>query len=733
MWNIRLKALVLLVVCGLASGLGWDSTPAFAGTVQYSYDALGRLSSVTYADGSTTNYGYDPAGNRTQVTINAQGPAGTLIATPPAIALGQSSVLSWTSIRASTASIDNSVGPVSPASGGSITVTPGSTKTYNLTLVGAGGTTTIPAAVTVVSPLDGTLTAAATTIAPGGSTSLSWTSSNATTASIDHGVGFVTPVIGGSVPVSPTANTTYTLTLTNALLATLQKQVTVNIAAAPTGNFSAQDVLITVGHSTVLTWSSANAVSATIDHGVGTVTPVAGGSVTVSPTTPTTYTLTLTNAVGASITKTVTVNVVPPATGSFSASATTITIGGSTTLSWTSANALTVRIDNQVGSVSPLAAGSVTVSPSATTTYTLHISNTAGTDTTFSITINVVPVVGGSFSASSSTITTGSGTTLSWSGTGAVSASINNGIGSVSPSGGSRTVYPNASTTYVLTLTNAAGSSSTYQVPITVVGFPSGSFWPGTGTITSGNATTLNWSSSNAVSAAIDNSIGTVYPASGGSITASPFSTTTYTLTLTNAAGTTAAYQTTITAVPSPSGSFGATPSVIAPGGSSTLSWSSSSAVSASIDNGIGSVSPASSGNYSVSPTATTTYTLTLTNAAGSTTTRSATVSLNRPPVAPAYYPTYAATTANCDQPILSVNVLQYASDPDGDAVTLLSATNGASGTTTVSGGNVTYNSSRCYRGGTKTDSFTYTVTDTHGATTTGTVNVTMNITSSNQ
>lgn len=41
---------------------------AFAGTDTYTYDTLGRLTGVTYADGSSITYAYDDAGNRTTVS-----------------------------------------------------------------------------------------------------------------------------------------------------------------------------------------------------------------------------------------------------------------------------------------------------------------------------------------------------------------------------------------------------------------------------------------------------------------------------------------------------------------------------------------------------------------------------------------------------------------------------------------------------------------------------------------
>jgi YD repeat-containing protein len=43
---------------------------AHAGSVSYSYDALGRLASTVYTDGTSTTtitYSYDAAGNRTSV------------------------------------------------------------------------------------------------------------------------------------------------------------------------------------------------------------------------------------------------------------------------------------------------------------------------------------------------------------------------------------------------------------------------------------------------------------------------------------------------------------------------------------------------------------------------------------------------------------------------------------------------------------------------------------------
>jgi YD repeat-containing protein len=58
----------------LAAGLCAAALAAHAGSVSFSYDALGRLASTVYSNGSSTTtitYSYDPAGNRTSVVTTS--------------------------------------------------------------------------------------------------------------------------------------------------------------------------------------------------------------------------------------------------------------------------------------------------------------------------------------------------------------------------------------------------------------------------------------------------------------------------------------------------------------------------------------------------------------------------------------------------------------------------------------------------------------------------------------
>ena len=129
-------------------------------------------------------------------------------------------------------------------------------------------------------------------------------------------------------------------------------------------------------------------------------------------------------------------------------------------------------------------------------------------------------------------------------------------------------------------------------------------------------STTLTWSSNNADSCVIESGVGAVDV--NGSIQVFPTETTTYTITATGPGGT-ATDSITITVndpYAPPAIEISAIPASIEQGEFATLSWTSTDAQSAHIDNGIGVVSV--NGSTNVSPTATTTYTITVTGSTGS-------------------------------------------------------------------------------------------------------------------
>lgn len=123
--------------------------------------------------------------------------------------------------------------------------------------------------VTPTSPAPGTptvnLNATLTTITTGNSTTLSWTSTNASNCTATGGTGWAgTKSASGSVTVSPTSNTTYSIYCTSSLgvnSSTVPRAITVN--PLPTVLLTASPTSIYTGNSSNLTWTSTNATGCT--------------------------------------------------------------------------------------------------------------------------------------------------------------------------------------------------------------------------------------------------------------------------------------------------------------------------------------------------------------------------------------------------------------------------------------------------------------------------------------
>src|ERR1035441_8254617 len=169
--------------------------------------------------------------------------------------------------------------------------------------------------------------------------------------------------------------------------------------------------------------------------------------------------------------------------------------------------------------------GTITITP----TLTVACSNTA-------------PVIG-AFTASPASITSGQGSVLSWSLSGADTVSIDNGIGPESnASSSSATVSPSQTTSYTLTAINYIGTT-TAQTTVTVTAPPSGGgggggvisapsirfFSASPASMLSGQSSTLSWSLTGASTISITPAVstGSLNPISG-TATVTPTSTTTY-------------------------------------------------------------------------------------------------------------------------------------------------------------------------------------------------------------
>ena len=133
--------------------------------------------------------------------------------------------------------------------------------------------------------------------AAGGTVTLAWVTSGATTLAIDNGVGDVSGSTSKTVSVS--ANTSFRLTATNAT-GSVSASTAVTVAALPAPtitSFTATPAALPAsGGAVTLAWASTDAATLSIDNGVGVVT---GTTVVASVTANTTFTLTATNPTGA--------------------------------------------------------------------------------------------------------------------------------------------------------------------------------------------------------------------------------------------------------------------------------------------------------------------------------------------------------------------------------------------------------------------------------------------------
>ena len=161
---------------------------------------------------------------------------------------------------------------------------------------------------TVTTPPTLALSASPTTVNAGQSSTLTWSSTNATACSASGAWSGSEPTSGSISTGALNQSSTYSLTCTGSSgSATASATVTVNTAVVPTVSLSASPATISSGQSSTLSWSSTNASACTASGSwSGSITT--SGSKSVAPTATSTYSLTCTGS-GGSATASTTVTV----------------------------------------------------------------------------------------------------------------------------------------------------------------------------------------------------------------------------------------------------------------------------------------------------------------------------------------------------------------------------------------------------------------------------------------
>ena len=153
-----------------------------------------------------------------------------------------------------------------------------------------------------------------------------------------------------------------------------------------------------------------------------------------------------------------------PVVNSFSANKSSIDAGETAILTWNTTNANSLTISPGLGTVA--ASGSTTVTPTATTTYTLMASGKSGSTVSATATVTVMPRIPSTINISQPTIQKGQATSLSWNAPGALRVYIT-GVGDVGVKGTTQ-VAPDKTAIYTLTTTYVDGTTQSISVTVNV-------------------------------------------------------------------------------------------------------------------------------------------------------------------------------------------------------------------------------------------------------------------------
>ncbi len=253
-------------------------------------------------------------------------------------------------------------------------------------------------------------------------------------------------------------------------------------SGAPTITLQPQSATVTVGQTAMFTVGASGAATLTYQWSKsGTAISGATASsyttpATVSTDNGSTFTVKVTNGAGSATSNaaTLTVNAaaVAPTIGTQPQNA-TVTVGQTAKFSVVASGSatLTYQWSNSGTAISGATASSYTTPATVSTdngsTFTVKVTNTAGSATSnaATLTVNAAAATITSFKASPTAVSPGSSSTLSWVTTGATSIAITPGTFTSTSASGSTSVSPTATTTYTL---RATPGSATATATVTV-------------------------------------------------------------------------------------------------------------------------------------------------------------------------------------------------------------------------------------------------------------------------
>jgi gliding motility-associated-like protein len=341
--------------------------------------------------------------------------------------------------------------------GSNITVCPASTTNYTLTVTDANGCTATDN-ITVFTSTASVTASPDVNICTGNSTVLFASGPNGNTYNWTPN-GTLTGSSTANPTATPPSTTTYTVTATNTSGCTAVDSVVVTVSPAPPITVSNDTSMCAGGSATLV---ASGATSYTWNPGNFTTS-----SITVSPNSTTTYTVTGNNSNCLS-TDSVTVSINPPPYV-FAGPDFSVCNGSQATMnvSTTGTSYLWTPTTGIIGSNSTQ---NVVIAPTSNTSYTVTVTGPGGCISTDTINVSVNAIPNVTASSPDNTICSGLSTTVNAGG--ATSYSWIPTTGLSSPTSGSSTANPSTTTTYQVIGTDANGCMDTASITITVNPLP---------------------------------------------------------------------------------------------------------------------------------------------------------------------------------------------------------------------------------------------------------------------
>jgi serine/threonine protein phosphatase PrpC len=476
--RISLQASSATIRPGQATELTWEARNANQVRIEPGIGEVPASGSRKLAPTESVSFVATATGARRTVTARvdvvvepepappAAAPTVALVAKPERIKSGQAVSLGWNAQNADQVVIEPGIGGVDAT--GFRTVNPTESVSYVVTAKGPGGTASAKADIVVETPPTPASSAVAPTVAlvakpekvkPGEPVELEWKAENAEEVRIEPEIGEVATT--GSRKVTPTKSVSYVATAKGpGGTASAKFDIVVEpVAGPPTVALVAKPAKIKAGQPAQLEWKSQNASQVRIEPEIGEVATT--GSRKVTPAKSVSYVATAKGPGGTASAKVdiVVEPVAGPPTVALVAKPAKIKAGQPAQLEWKSQNASQVRIEPEIGDVSPT--GSQKVTPAKSVSY---VATAKGPGGTASAKVDIVvepepapPTV--ELAAKPDKIKSGETVQLEWKSQNASQVRIEPGIGEV-PTTGSRTVTPTVSVSYVLTATGPGGTAS---------------------------------------------------------------------------------------------------------------------------------------------------------------------------------------------------------------------------------------------------------------------------------